>query len=94
MKDMGEADIILGIKIKRGNKGIVITQSHYNEKILKKFNREDCSLVSTPIDLIEKLRPNTGKPVDQLEYSRAIVYLMYAMTSTRPVIAYAVVRLS
>ncbi|GJX13084.1 ribonuclease H-like domain-containing protein [Tanacetum coccineum] len=35
MKDMGEADVILGIKIKRENKGIVITQSHYIEKILK-----------------------------------------------------------
>ncbi|GJX12115.1 zinc finger, CCHC-type containing protein, partial [Tanacetum coccineum] len=94
MKDMGEADIILGIKIKRENKGIVITQSHYIEKILKKFNREDCSPVSTPMDPVEKLKPNTGKPVDQLEYSRAIGCLMYAMTSTRPDIAYAVGRLS
>ncbi|GJT43612.1 zinc finger, CCHC-type containing protein [Tanacetum coccineum] len=93
MKDMGEADIILGIKIKRENKGIVITQSHYIEKILKKFNREDCSPVSTPMDPVEKLKPNTGKPVDQLEYSRAIGCLMYAMTSTRPDIAYAVGRL-
>ncbi|GJU56719.1 hypothetical protein Tco_1234485 [Tanacetum coccineum] len=31
---MGEADVIFGIKIKRENKGIVITQSHYIEKIL------------------------------------------------------------
>ncbi|GJZ02464.1 zinc finger, CCHC-type containing protein [Tanacetum coccineum] len=58
-KDMGEAYVILGIKIKRGNKGIVITQSHYIKKILKKFNREDYSLVSTPMDLVEKLKPNT-----------------------------------
>ncbi|GKA66455.1 zinc finger, CCHC-type containing protein [Tanacetum coccineum] len=94
MKYMGEADVILGIKIKRENKGIVITQSHYIEKILKKFNREDCSPVSTPMDPVEKLKPNTGKPVDQLEYSRAIGCLMYAMTSTRPDIAYAVGRLS
>nr|GEV52216.1 retrovirus-related Pol polyprotein from transposon TNT 1-94 [Tanacetum cinerariifolium] len=43
MKDMREADAILGIKIKRENKGIVITQSHYIEKLLKKFNHEDCS---------------------------------------------------
>nr|GEZ26565.1 hypothetical protein [Tanacetum cinerariifolium] len=43
MKDMGEADVILGIKIKRENKGIIIIQSYYIEKILKKFNREDCS---------------------------------------------------
>ncbi|GKD37340.1 hypothetical protein Tco_1257547 [Tanacetum coccineum] len=91
---MGEADVILVIKIKRENKGIVITQSHYIEKILKKFNREYCSLVSTLMDPIEKLKPNTGKPVDQLEYSRAIGYLMYVMTSTRPDIAYAVGRLS
>ncbi|GKB51096.1 zinc finger, CCHC-type containing protein, partial [Tanacetum coccineum] len=94
MKDMGEADVILGINIKRENKGIVITQSHYIEKILKKFNREDCSPVSTPMDLVEKLMPNIGKHVDQLEYSRAIGCLMYAMTSTRHDIAYAVGRLS
>ncbi|GKC26587.1 zinc finger, CCHC-type containing protein [Tanacetum coccineum] len=94
MKDMGEADVILGIKIKRENNGIVITQSHYIEKILKKFNREYCSSVSTHMDPIEKLKPNTGKHMDQLEYSRAIGCLMYAMTSTRPDIAYAVDRLS
>ncbi|GJS16711.1 zinc finger, CCHC-type containing protein [Tanacetum coccineum] len=60
-------------------------------KILKKFNHEDCSPMSTPMDPVEKLKPNTGKPVDQLEYSRAIGCLMYVMTSTRPDIAYAVV---
>nr|GEX21376.1 uridine 5'-monophosphate synthase [Tanacetum cinerariifolium] len=46
MKDMGEIDVIRDIKIKRENKGIVITQSHYIEKILKKCNREDRSLAS------------------------------------------------
>ncbi|GJU42060.1 hypothetical protein Tco_1195017 [Tanacetum coccineum] len=81
---MGEVDVILGIKIKRENKRIVITQSHYIEKILKKINREDCSPVNTPMDPVEKLMPNTGKPVDQLKYSRAIGCLMYVMTSTRP----------
>ncbi|GKD78457.1 hypothetical protein Tco_1341078 [Tanacetum coccineum] len=94
MKDMGEAYVILGITIKCENKGIVITQSHYIEKILKKFNREDCSPVSTPMDPVEKLKPNTGKLVDQLEYLRAIGCLMYAIMSTRPDITYAVARLS
>nr|GEW95506.1 retrotransposon protein, putative, Ty1-copia subclass [Tanacetum cinerariifolium] len=94
LNDMREADVILGIKIKRENKGIVITQSHYIEKILKKFNREDCSLMSSLMNPVEKLKTNRGKPVDQLEYSRAIGCLMYDMTSTRPDIAYAVGRLS
>ncbi|GKE30745.1 zinc finger, CCHC-type containing protein [Tanacetum coccineum] len=88
MKDMGEADVILDIKIKRKNKEIVITQSHYIEKILKKFNCEDCSPVSTPMDPVEKLKPNIGKHVDQLEYSRAIGCLIYDMISTRTDIAY------
>ncbi|GJY65607.1 zinc finger, CCHC-type containing protein [Tanacetum coccineum] len=59
MQDMREEDVILGIKIKRENKGIVITQSRYIKKILKKFNRKDCSSVSTPMDPVEKLMPNT-----------------------------------
>ncbi|GJT32283.1 zinc finger, CCHC-type containing protein [Tanacetum coccineum] len=50
MKDMGEADVILGIRIKRENKGLTITQSHYIEKILKKFNCEGCGPVSTPME--------------------------------------------
>nr|GEV01052.1 zinc finger, CCHC-type [Tanacetum cinerariifolium] len=83
MKDMGEADVILGIKIKRENKGIIITQSHYIEKTLKMFNREDCSPVSTPMDPVEKLKPNTGKHVDQLEYSRAIGCLMFTSNPSR-----------
>ncbi|GJZ34666.1 hypothetical protein Tco_0580483 [Tanacetum coccineum] len=46
------------------------------------------------MDPVEKLKPNTGKLVDQLKYSRAIGCLMYAITSTRPDIAYVVGRLS
>ncbi|GKC96042.1 zinc finger, CCHC-type containing protein [Tanacetum coccineum] len=70
MKDMGEADVIFGIRTKHEEK------------------------VSTPLDLAIKLMPNTGRAVDQLEYSRVIGCLMYAMTSTRPDIAYAVGKLS
>ncbi|GJU66413.1 zinc finger, CCHC-type containing protein [Tanacetum coccineum] len=62
--NQSEKYVILGIKIKRENRGIVITQSHYIEKILKKFNREDCSSVSTPMDPVEKLMPNTVNHVE------------------------------
>nr|KAJ0200602.1 hypothetical protein LSAT_V11C600333090 [Lactuca sativa] len=64
-----------------------------NEDI-EKFNFENCSPVSTPIDPSLKLLPNKGSPVSQLKYSRAIGCLMYAMISTRPDIAYAMGRLS
>ena len=94
MKDLGEAEVILGIRIKRGNNGISISQSHYIEKILAKFNFANCSPVYTPVDPTVKFRPNKGTPVNQLEYSRAIGCLMYAMISTRPDIAFAVGKLS
>nr|GEW90827.1 zinc finger, CCHC-type [Tanacetum cinerariifolium] len=67
MKDMGEPDVILGIKIKHKSNGIVISQSYYIEKVLKKFNYSDCTLVSTPLDICEKLMPNKGLTVSQLE---------------------------
>ncbi|GJY08183.1 zinc finger, CCHC-type containing protein [Tanacetum coccineum] len=94
MKDMGEANIILGIRIKHESNGIAISQSHYIKKVLKKFNYFDCTPVSTPMDTSEKLMPNNGQVVSQLEYSRVIGCLMCAMTCTRPDIAFVVGKLS
>ena len=37
MKDMGEANVILGIKVTRVSDGIRLSQEHYIEKFLKKF---------------------------------------------------------
>ena len=93
MKDMGSADVILGIRIKRENDKLILTQSHYIEKILKKFNQYDTTTMSTPFDPHFKLYPNTGRVVDQLLYSRVVGSLMYAMTCTRPGIAFAVGKL-
>ncbi|GJW82501.1 hypothetical protein Tco_0146476 [Tanacetum coccineum] len=50
--------------------------------------------VSTPMDTSEKLMLNKGQVVSQLEYSRVIGCLIYAMTCTRPDIAFVVGKLS
>ncbi|GJT11402.1 zinc finger, CCHC-type containing protein [Tanacetum coccineum] len=94
MKDIGEADVILGIRIKHKSNRILISQSYYVDKVLKKFNYSDCTPVSTPMDTCEKLMPNRGLAVSQLEYSRVTSYLMYAMTYTRLDIAFDVGKLS
>ncbi|GKD07211.1 zinc finger, CCHC-type containing protein, partial [Tanacetum coccineum] len=91
MKDMGEADVILGIRIKHESNVIVFSQSYYIEMVLKKFNYFDYTPVSTPIDTSEKLMPNNGQAVSQLEYSKVIGCPMYAMTCIRPDITFAVV---
>nr|GEW87103.1 zinc finger, CCHC-type [Tanacetum cinerariifolium] len=94
MKDMREADVIHGIRIKHESNGIAISKSRYIEKVLKKFNYFDCTLVSTPMNTSEKLMPNNDQTASQLEYSRVIGCLMYAMTFTRPYIAFVVGKLS
>ncbi|GJZ00695.1 reverse transcriptase domain-containing protein [Tanacetum coccineum] len=67
MKDMGDVDVILGIRIEHESNGITISQSYYIEKVLKKFNYFDCTTVSTPMDTSEKLMPNNGQAVSQLK---------------------------
>ncbi|GJX94437.1 zinc finger, CCHC-type containing protein [Tanacetum coccineum] len=63
MKDMGEADVILRIRIKHESNRIAISQSYYIEKVLKKFNYFDCTPVSTHMDTSEKLMPNNSQAV-------------------------------
>ncbi|GJU14629.1 zinc finger, CCHC-type containing protein [Tanacetum coccineum] len=71
MKDMGEADVMLDIRIKHKSNRIAISQSHYIEKVLRKFNYFYCTPVSTFMDTSEKLMPNNDQTVSQLKYSKA-----------------------
>nr|GEW20885.1 zinc finger, CCHC-type [Tanacetum cinerariifolium] len=68
-KDMGEADVTLGIMIIHESNEIEISQSHYIKKVLNKFNYFDCTPVSTPMDTNEKLMPNNGQAISQLKYT-------------------------
>ncbi|KAM7494813.1 hypothetical protein LguiB_029422 [Lonicera macranthoides] len=90
MKDLGEANVILGIKITKTEKGLSLDQSHYIEKTLRKYNYSDCKPACTPYDPSVKLFKNTGDSVRQTEYASIIGSLRYATDCTRPDIAYAV----
>jgi hypothetical protein len=95
MKDLGEADVILNIKLLKGeNGGVTLLQSHYVEKILSRFGYNDCKPVSTPYDPSLILRKNKRIMRDQLRYSQIIGSLMYLASATRPDISYAVSKLS
>lgn len=51
MKDLGVANVILGIKITRTSKGYALSQCHYVEKILEKFGKHDDRPAKTPVDI-------------------------------------------
>ena len=94
MKDLGVADVILGIKISRTSGGLILSQSHYIEKLLDKFDKDESNIARTPVDINLHLSKNIGQSISQLEYSRIIGSLMYVMNCTRPDIAYSVSKLS
>ena len=93
MKDLGVADVILGMKISRKSDGLVLSQSHYIKKVLEKFKEYEDSPVRTPIDVNLHLTKNKGQGIYQLEYLRIIGSLMYIMNCTRLDIAYTISKL-
>ncbi|GKE36273.1 hypothetical protein Tco_1459678 [Tanacetum coccineum] len=69
MKDMGLADVILGLKIIRTQNGLVLSQAHYVDKILNTHNAGDFGQTRTPIDT--STRPDLAYAVSRLRYSDA-----------------------
>ncbi|CAL8992773.1 unnamed protein product [Prunus brigantina] len=82
MKDLGLADVILGIIVKRNSVGYILTQSHYVEIILRKFGHFGSNHVVTPFDTSCKLKKNDGEVVSQKKYSQINGSLMYIMNCT------------
>jgi hypothetical protein len=63
MKDMGKANVILDIKVLRYDNCITLSQSHYVEKLLKRYKYFDYSPMSTPYDSKIHLVKNHGDSV-------------------------------
>jgi hypothetical protein len=59
MKDLGEAGVILNIKLVReSDGGVTLLQSHYVEKVLSRFGYSDCKPTLTPYDASMILKKN------------------------------------
>ncbi|KAL0440640.1 UNVERIFIED_CONTAM: hypothetical protein Sradi_0002900, partial [Sesamum radiatum] len=71
MKDMGKADVILGIKLIHSTDGTIISQSHYVEKIIEKFGYQNSRIAKTPYDFsVALLKNESGVSVAQLRLLR------------------------
>jgi hypothetical protein len=94
MKDLSEADVILNIKLIKGENEITLTQSHYVEKVLSRFGYKDRKPSPTPYDCSLILQKNKRTGRDQLRYFQIIGSLMYLASATRSDISFAVSKLS
>ena len=98
MKDLGEAAYILGIRIlrDRSKRLIGLSQSTYLDKVLKRFSMQDSKKGELPIQSNTRLSktqsPSTEAEIAEMSrtpYASAVGSIMYAMTCTRPDVAFA-----
>jgi hypothetical protein len=94
MKYLCEADVILNIKLIKGENEITLTQYHCVEKKLSHFGYKDSKPSPTPYDLSLVLRKNRRIGRDQLRYSQIIGSLMYLASVIRSDILFVVSKLS
>ena len=62
MKDIGQGDNILGIKVKQNSGGFELEQSHYFEKVLDKFQHLKIKELNSPFDPNLKLERIVDEP--------------------------------
>jgi hypothetical protein len=99
MKDMGEANYVLGVKIirDRATKLLSLTQETYIKKTLERYHMQDSKPMDTNVDKSLSLSLNIcPKTLEEKEkmfkvlYTSVINSLIYAMMCTRLDICYVI----
>ena len=99
MKDLGKTKFCLGLELEHRATGILVHQSAYTQKMLRRFNMDMCTQLSTPM-VVRSLDVNKDpfRPKEDDEevlgaeypYLSAIGALLYLAQCTRPDIAFSV----
>ncbi|CAL8099507.1 unnamed protein product [Prunus armeniaca] len=99
MTDLGEANYVLGIEISQDRERGLLSLSHkrYIERILKRFNMENCTGCDVPFSKGDKLSSEQSPKTEQekLEmqdkpYASLVGSLMYVQVCTRPDLAFSI----
>ena len=102
IKDIGDCDWILNMKVNRdrANRTITLSQEAYIKKVLENFNHAECRSLTNPCIDADLYLPPAGSDQTPSTSDRQTLYqsiigsLLYAALTTRPDIAFAVSELS
>ena len=94
MKNLRQVDTILRIKVKQNKKVFALCQSHYIEKVLKKFSHLNVKEANTSFYPSIKFISKCERVVAQIEYASVIGSLMYVVQCTRPDITFTISKLN
>ncbi|XP_024009339.1 uncharacterized protein LOC112084436 [Eutrema salsugineum] len=93
MSDLGLLNYFLGMEIVQKQDGIFLSQESYAKKLLKKFNMEECKIMTTPLIPQRKHQKEQEESADSKVY-RNLVGIMLYLTATRPDLMFAASYLS
>ena len=99
MKDLGEADLLLGIEIHHQPDAVVLLQRHLDLSLLNLYGMTNCCPCATSLVPNVHLDSSLVEQADRFKalgvnYRSAIGALSYLSTATRPDISFAVSHLS
>ena len=95
MKDLGRLSWFFGLEFNCEDGVIMMNQSQFIKRVLKKFNMEKCKPRSLPCETgTNKISEDESEPADVRLYREIVGSLVYIMTSTRPDLSYSITKLS
>ena len=98
MTDLGNISYFLGIQFEQSSGVITMSQEHYLQNVLKRYDMDTCKPRQTPCETnldIYKSGDDDTTPHDDIRKYREIVgSLVYAMTCSRPDLAWIITKLS
>lgn len=94
MKDLGRLKHFLGIDFNQSDGCVNMSQEKYTNKILERFNMQNCRTRETPCDQKLEYTEDAVKMEDVRRYREAVGSLIYLTTCTRPDLSFVVSRLS
>ncbi|KAL6461078.1 hypothetical protein MHYP_G00310440 [Metynnis hypsauchen] len=94
MKDLGRLKHFLGIDFSQSDDCITMSQQRYVEKILNRFDMQECRTRKTPCEQKVDYTDDAPKMTDVRKYREAVGSLIYLATCTRPDLCFVVGKLS
>ncbi|MBW0535826.1 hypothetical protein O181_075541, partial [Austropuccinia psidii MF-1] len=99
IKDLGKANLLLGIKINHFKNGFGLDQEHYINELANKYNIKDLVPSNTPLKPHLQLSNSSDEEHNKfnklnINYRSAVGSLNYISSNTRPDITFAVSHLS
>ena len=98
MTDLGNISYFLGIQFQQSPGMITMTQSHYLQCVLKRYEMDKCNPRQTPcepnLDAYKSGDDDTTPHDDIRRYREIVGSLVYAMTCSRPDLSWTITKLS